>query len=57
MLWGSNIKDTGVGDPVLKVMLGVQRYLGGPKVGRVLWIMKRNVPRLGSEIGGTEQDE
>ena len=25
--------------------------LGGPKVGRFLWIVKRNVPRLGSEIG------
>ena len=24
--------------------------LGGPKVGRFLWIMKSNVPRLGSDI-------
>ena len=25
--------------------------LGGPKVGRFLWIVKRNVPSLVSEIG------
>ena len=31
MLRGSNIKDTGVGDPVVKVMLGIQRYdIGWP---------------------------
>ena len=30
MLRGSNIKDNGVGDPVVKGMLGIQRYdIGG----------------------------
>ena len=29
--------------------------LGGPKAGRFLWIMKRNVPRLGTEIGQAQK--
>ena len=31
--------------------MAMEGDLGGPKVGRFLWIVKRNVLRLGSEIG------
>ena len=33
------------------ISMAIGGDLGGPKVGRFLWIMKSNVPRLGSEIG------
>ena len=35
--------------------LAIGGDLGGPKAGRFLWIMKRNVPRLGTEIGQAQK--
>ena len=34
--------------------MAIEGDLGGPKVGRFLWIMKRNLPRLGSKIAQTQ---
>ena len=49
--WGKRSCGRGeVRGPEVRDWLALGGDRGGPKVGRFLWIMKRNVLRLGSEI-------